>query len=78
MEKSLQHLIEQVEARISTTNLEDEAMTDYDASETQGSTFTVENETPLKALRFDIDRLQMLSQSLRLGFRNKIILAGNG
>ncbi|RSL41198.1 hypothetical protein CEP53_012895 [Fusarium sp. AF-6] len=79
LEKSMRHLVEQVEARISATNLEDEAMTDYgDGSETQGSTFNVENETPLKALRFDIDRLQMLSQSLRLGLSNGIILAGNG
>lgn len=77
--ESLQYLIKKVEAKISVSSVEDDAMTECDGfSGTQGSTCTVEEETPLEALRFDIDRLQMLSQSLRLGLSNGIILTANG
>ncbi|EEU38396.1 uncharacterized protein NECHADRAFT_77109 [Fusarium vanettenii 77-13-4] len=77
--ESLQHLIKQIESKISVASVEDDAMTDCDGfSMTQGSTCTVEEETPLEALRFDIGRLQMLSQSLRLGLSNGIIVTVNG
>ncbi|KAL2692516.1 hypothetical protein Neosp_002926 [[Neocosmospora] mangrovei] len=76
--ESLQHLIKQIESKISESSVEDDAMTDLDGfSVTQGSTCTVEEETPLEALRFDIGRLQMLSQSLRLGLSNGIIVTTN-
>ncbi|KAI8724262.1 hypothetical protein NCS52_00283900 [Fusarium sp. LHS14.1] len=76
---SLQDLINQIESEIPGARVEDDAMTDCDvASITQGSTCTVDGETPLEALRFDIGRLQMLSQSLRLGLSNGIIVAASG
>lgn len=74
--KSLRHLIEQVDPK---TSVADDAMTDRAIiSDPQGSAFTFERETPLKTLGFYIDRLQMLSQSLRLGLRNGIIFTASG
>ncbi|RSL60733.1 hypothetical protein CEP54_006587 [Fusarium duplospermum] len=75
---TLHHLVKQVEATMSEANLDDEAMTDIVEFSTHGSACTAEVETPLKALKFDIDRLQMLSHTLRLGLSNGIIFTGHG
>ncbi|RSM17165.1 hypothetical protein CDV31_004058 [Fusarium ambrosium] len=74
----LEGLVKQVEERMSEANVDDESMTDIVEFSTQGSACTAEVETPLKALKFDIDRLQMLSHTLRLGLSNGIIFTGHG
>ncbi|KAI5457342.1 hypothetical protein BGZ63DRAFT_364669 [Mariannaea sp. PMI_226] len=74
--ESLRLLVEQVETGISEASIDDEVMTDFgDFSETQESYLTTENEneTLLKTLKFEIERLNALSHSLRLGLSNGII-----
>lgn len=70
----LKQLVEQIETRASEANVDNEVMTDCgDFSDTDESYLKVGNESLLKTLRYEIDRLQMLSHSLRLGLSNGII-----
>lgn len=74
----LESLLEEIETKTSENNVENEAMTDCSGvSESDESYLTVGNPSLIKALKYEIDRLQLLSHSLRLGMRTRVIFTNS-
>lgn len=74
----LESLLEEIETKTSENNVENEAMTDCSGvSESDESYLTVGNPSLIKALKYEIDRLQLLSHSLRLGMRTRGIFTNS-
>ncbi|KAI1035595.1 hypothetical protein LB504_006168 [Fusarium proliferatum] len=74
----LESLLEEIETKASENNVENEAMTDCSGiSESDESYLTVGNPSLIKALKYEIDRLQLLSHSLRLGMRTRVIFTNS-
>jgi hypothetical protein len=74
----LESLLKEIEIKTSESNVENEAMTDCSGiSESDESYLTIGNQSLIKGLKYEIDRLQMLSHSLRLGMRTGFIFTNN-
>ncbi|SCV51725.1 uncharacterized protein FFB14_12167 [Fusarium fujikuroi] len=74
----LESLLEEIETKTAENNVENEAMTDCSGiSESDESYLTVGNPSLIKALKYEIDRLQLLSHSLRLGMRTRVIFTNS-
>ncbi|EWZ80880.1 hypothetical protein FOCG_08418 [Fusarium oxysporum f. sp. radicis-lycopersici 26381] len=74
----LESLLEEIETKASESNVENEAMTDCSGiSESDESYLTIGNPSLIKDLKYEIDRLQMLSHSLRLGMRTGVIFTNS-
>ncbi|KAF4948183.1 hypothetical protein FGADI_9811 [Fusarium gaditjirri] len=75
---SLENLLEEIETKTSESNVENEAMTDYSGvSESDESYQTIGSPSLIKDLKYEIDRLQMLSHSLRLGMKTGAIFTNS-
>ncbi|SCO42994.1 uncharacterized protein FFMR_07154 [Fusarium fujikuroi] len=74
----LESLLEEIETKTAENNVENEAMTDCSGiSESDESYLTIGNPSLIKALKYEIDRLQLLSHSLRLGMRTRVIFTNS-
>ncbi|KAF4451547.1 hypothetical protein F53441_5504 [Fusarium austroafricanum] len=70
----LENLLKEIEIKTTESRVENEAMTDCSGlSESDGSCLTAENQSLIKDLKYEIDRLQLLSHSLRLGMSTGVI-----
>jgi hypothetical protein len=75
---ALESILKEIEIKATDSNVENEAMTDCSGiSESGASCLTIENQSLIKDLKYEIDRLQMLSHSLRLGMRTGVIFTSS-